>query len=176
MSTPQPPDDWNPPSAFDLVKEMNAHAGRLATFLTLFLTATTFTIGLGPVHEALYQTPDSSYVLLIGMLGLLGWNLSIGLISVLTAMHPAVEPVQASRQSWESLLEEKHRCCQRAFTAFEASVMALIGVWVTSVFRGPAPIYVLGYVVVFICAFFAFPLGSPIQWFARVTYRFRRPG
>jgi len=163
MSAPHPPDEWNPPPVFDLVKEMNGHAGRPATFLTLFLAATIFSVGNGPVHEALYQTPDLSYVLLIVMLCLLVWDLSIGLISVLVAMEPAVEPIQASRQSWESLLETKHRNCERAFNAFSASVMALIGVWAASIFRGPAPFYVVGYVLVFMCAVAALPLLWPMQ-------------
>lgn len=173
MSALKPPDNWQPPSAFDLVKEMNAQAGRLATFLGLLLASTTFSVGNGPVHEALYQTHDVSYLLLIIMLCLLAWDLSIGFLSVLLAMDPAVESIQASRQSWESLLEVKHRYCQRAFNASIASAMALGGAWAASLFRGPTLIYGLGYVFVFICAVAALPYFWGIPRFAEATYRLR---
>jgi hypothetical protein len=46
-------DAWEPSPLFDLVKELNAHAGRLAALSGVLIAATALSFADGPVHDAI---------------------------------------------------------------------------------------------------------------------------
>jgi hypothetical protein len=44
---------WKPPTEFDLVKELNTQAGRLATLIGLVFTGSAFAANSPQVHDAI---------------------------------------------------------------------------------------------------------------------------
>jgi hypothetical protein len=110
------------PSSFELVKELNAHAGRLLTLLGLLAAATTFSLGSGAIRDVLAANqPGPRNVAIFVVIALLAMNLLQGFLLTAGALDPAV-PVDAQKETeWAQLLESKH------YMSFLASWTALVG-------------------------------------------------
>jgi hypothetical protein len=93
--------DWR--ALFDVVKELNAHAGRLATLIGLLLAASTFSLTNGLIHDAIASVNVERYSLLYGCLAALGLNLFGSLTSVLRALDPVVPTRLSDPNAWAAL-------------------------------------------------------------------------
>jgi hypothetical protein len=123
---------WEPPSYFDVVKEMNAHVGRLATLFGLLVAGTTFTLANGPIHETL-NAPSPAITF---QLFLLAFDLVFGGVSVLAAMDPAVPIYLADEAAWTRLIIQKRHLCTWILGAILATLCVLISLWGEPFYRG----------------------------------------
>jgi len=102
------PEEWKPPPLFEVVKELNAHAGRLLTSLALLLTATAFSLSNGQIRDVLPATDrvpqrTSTIILLL----LLATNLIAGFMSINAALQPPVPIDVTSEAGWAQLVISK---------------------------------------------------------------------
>ncbi len=123
------PDNFTPPALFDVVKELNAHAGRLATLLGLIVAASSFSLTNGPIHDALLQLDFDKHALLYGCVVSVAMDLFGGAMSVLYAMDPALPATLISVDRWQTLIKEKTRRCARAKFAVITSLIGLFAAW-----------------------------------------------
>lgn len=77
--------DWQ--RLFDVLKEVNAHAGRLATFLGLVVGATTFSLKSGALRDAV-TAADRQHVSVYAMLALVALALGRAVLFALRALDP----------------------------------------------------------------------------------------
>src|SRR5439155_15956241 len=93
------------PALVDNVKEMNAHAGRLATVLAFVLTATSFSLTAGPVHDALVAPFDLKNALVYVALIVLASGFTWGAVAAVMALQPAIPREHAeTTHAWRDLL------------------------------------------------------------------------
>src|SRR5690349_18305756 len=95
------PVDESVPSGFDVVKELNAHAGRLASVLGFLVAGTSFTFTNGAVRDAL-ALPSQGRLPVYLALAWLGLSLFGATAYVLAAMHPPL-PRYMREQTWQGL-------------------------------------------------------------------------
>jgi hypothetical protein len=137
-----PPSDWLRPSPFDIVKEQNAHAGRLATLLGIVLAAISVTLANGPVHDAIVK-PSSAHGLLYFALFALAVGLFDGAITVGQAMEPPVTSHIANDEAWATLVERKRNRSLEASFDVVLCLAALVAVW-ASAFTDTGPYWPIG--------------------------------
>ena len=135
------------PPTFDVVKELNGQAGRLATVYALMLTFFAFTVAAQPIKDGLAgmanpivapTTLSTSGLISVGLsaailIGLVfgGATLAIGLLVVIDALEPAVPAERVlEEQSWAHLLRHKRRMCGVAVALLRLAITALLLVWV----------------------------------------------
>jgi hypothetical protein len=82
--------EWNPPPEFDLIKELNGHAARLATLLGLVVAAVAFSLGNGPLKDSLTSFDLSAHAFVYGALVVVGLCVFFGGASVLNVLTPAI--------------------------------------------------------------------------------------
>lgn len=94
-------DAWKPPSEFDLVKELNAHAGRLSALVSLLAAGST-----------------------------LGWSLGRAVLSLVKGIDPAVvQSNWSSRDDWYKLIQRKRDCCSDCVACFAVALPSLLFSW-----------------------------------------------
>ena len=100
MTPPTPSGLPNKPasvaSEFDVVKELNAHLGRIGTVLRLMTTAAAVTVWVGPTHDALASIPAQGPSAVSTALVSLGANLAFGMLFLLMGMDPPIPDVLSS--------------------------------------------------------------------------------
>jgi hypothetical protein len=153
-STPSPTtEEWKPPSDFDIVKEYNAHAGRLATMFGLLVAATSLSLATGAIHDRV-GTGDSRYWPVYVALAVLGANLAFGALAIVGAIEPAVPDDIKEKQSWIELSAKKRSECLQSARAFLGGLAALAAAWAWSYSETLPAIVVLGVG----CVVFAFSM------------------
>ena len=118
------------PSSFALVQELNAHADRLATLLTVVVVVTSFSLVNGPIHDALVSFDPSAHGFLYGALFLLGWCLFGGIVAVLGAMNPALPLSTDDEQQWRDLIARKRSENTETAINISGSLLSLLGAWI----------------------------------------------
>lgn len=118
------------PSSFALVQELNAHAGRLATLLTVVVVVTSFSLVNGPIHDALVSFDPSAHGFLYGALFLLGWCLFGGIVAVLGAMNHALPLSTDDEQQWRDLIARKRSENTETAINISGSLLSLLGAWI----------------------------------------------
>jgi hypothetical protein len=112
--TAQPPGskaEWKPPPEFDVIKELNGHAGRLATLLGLVVAASALSLSNDPIKDTLVKFDLSAHPVVYGALALAGLCLFIGLISVIRALDPAASVAAWVRLPQRAYRSRNSRCC-----------------------------------------------------------------
>jgi hypothetical protein len=89
LSPPSETPEWKPPPEFELIKELNGHAGRLATLLGLVVAALALSMSNGPIKDALTGFDLSAHAFVYGALLLAGLCIYSGAISAINALDPA---------------------------------------------------------------------------------------
>jgi len=120
------------PTPFDALKELNAHAGRVATLLGLLLAATSLSLANGPVHDAVVLFNPSAHGFMYGLLIVLGFTLYGGVLGVTAAMNNALPMAMDDEQQWTELVVRKRLQVSQALWITWASVSALMAVWVVA--------------------------------------------
>jgi hypothetical protein len=118
------------PSSFDLIKELNAHAGRLATLLTIVVVVTSFSLANGPIHDALVAFDPSAHGFLYGALVLLAFCVFGGVVAVLGAMNPALPLSPDDEQQWRDLIARKRSQNAEAAIDISGSLLSLLWAWI----------------------------------------------
>jgi hypothetical protein len=119
------------PAPWELVKELNAHAGRLATLLGLLLTATSLTIATGPIHDAIGAADISAHGVLYALLIMLGISLLALSRSVIVVLEPPLPIPKDGEYDWSGLIAKKRQESSSAAALAGVTVWALLLVWVT---------------------------------------------
>ena len=130
-----------------MVKELNNHAGRLASALGLFATLAVVSFSLGPLHEKtisldptafgrLFSNPGATVggltLEVVAVVGLVGFT-GLALIEVFGAVQdPAAFPLD-SDSSMERLIRHKTLTINRASRFLGASFLALLLAWISLV-------------------------------------------
>jgi hypothetical protein len=120
------------PTNFDLLKELNAHVGRLATVLAIVVAATSFTLANGPIRDALSSFNVATHGHVYGMLLLLGATLWIGTQSVMGAMTPALPLVRDDEKHWTDLVARRTTQSMQAAVSVSFSASCLLLAWIFS--------------------------------------------
>jgi len=154
VSTTAPdPGGFQPPPLFELVKELNAHAGRLLTLLGLLVTATAFSLSNGLIRDALVSghQPQSGATNIV--LILLALNLMIGFFAVAAALQPPVPMDVTSEADWTQLVTDKHDNNLDTTWAAFVGIGCLGSAWFLASPDVPStpPILQIGLPIVFAC-------------------------
>lgn len=145
MST-QPPDpespphtdksDWKPPPEFDLIKELNGHAGRLGTLLGLVVAASALSLSNGPIKDALTNFDLSAHAFLYGALIVVGTCIFIAFSAVANALDPATPILQLGQRAgdideheWVKLVIWKQHWTIQAAGFVLSTMLALLLAW-----------------------------------------------
>jgi len=154
----------NVPSSFDIVKELNTHAGRLATVLAFVLAATTFSLSIGPVHDTISRIPVEL------ALSVLGVSLGVAAITMISLLESPVPPDLDNSLLWGQLIARKKTEISQVVIAILTGIVSLIAAWFGSTPSEPLA-WQYGFVEIFFVAGLA--IGFPVRW---VRDRRRRRG
>jgi hypothetical protein len=118
----------------EIVKELNSHAGRLATLLGFVLTATSISLGNAPIHDDLIK-PDASHTLIYLSLVLIALVLIGGVAAVGSALQPPLpeDKDMSNQHEWNRLKEHKRAKSRIASLSVFLGVIGLITVWTSAV-------------------------------------------
>src|SRR5438270_558840 len=120
--------DWKPPPEFEIVKELNAHAGRIATSLAFLLAAGSISIANGAIRDILSRPAGTLQPVSVS-LALSGMSLIAGIMFLAFAFEPAVPLNLKDISAWCRLLERKRRYSEIALGAVVSSVFGLLAAW-----------------------------------------------
>jgi hypothetical protein len=113
LSPPSETPEWKPPPEFELIKELNGHAGRLATLLGLVVAALALSMSNGPIKDALTGFDLSAHAFVYGALLLAGLCIYSGAISVINALDPAAAVLHRGQRARELDDHEWAKACHR---------------------------------------------------------------
>lgn len=124
---------WKPPSHFDVLKELNAQTGRLATLVGLLVAAITFTTANGPLREVLTNPSQLSGNRLARVVDviLLAWDLGVAAVGAALAMYQAVPTEVDHEDAWKKLIARKRGWCRLTEIAIPFTLGALMTVWLS---------------------------------------------
>jgi hypothetical protein len=123
------------PSFFELIKEQNAHAGRLSVLAGALITVLTFSLTNGPLHDLLFSpsSPALAWIAGCAATAVDALNLILAVLAFLPAIEPAVLKPTASEREWSGLLSTKLSATRAIVAALGSSVAALICAWLTAI-------------------------------------------
>jgi hypothetical protein len=127
--------EWQPPNEFDLVKELNAHAGRLGTIIGLMFTAAVLIVTNSPMRETLrLGQPENSTgttwtLLVLGILGAVAVSIMNGMLEVMLIQQPPFPLRWRDREHWAASVAYKHNRCIVGTGYIAFTIPALIVVW-----------------------------------------------
>jgi hypothetical protein len=99
------PKHFEPPPYFDLVKELNGHAGRLASLLAFVVAVLVFSTANGPIHDQIAANALGTETLVVLLITAV--LIFLGAASVGIAMHPPVAYDRNNEQEWARLVTRK---------------------------------------------------------------------
>src|SRR2546423_2730500 len=119
------------PSDFDVVKELNAHTGRLATALGIAFASGSLSLGNGPIHDALATTRTEYWPVYVALI-FYALDLAASGFFLLNAMEPPL-PQNAS---WKDCINTKQSSGAVAAYLLLAAFLAIGLAWVLA-YVGP---------------------------------------
>ena len=122
-----------PPTVIEIVKELNSHAGRVASMLGFVLAATSISLGNGPIHDDLVK-PDTSHTLIYFSLVLIALVFIGGVAAVGSALQPPLptDMQMSDQHEWDRLKQHKRAQSRIASLSVFLGVIGLIAVWTSA--------------------------------------------
>jgi hypothetical protein len=123
---------WEAPSDFEVVKELNANAGRLATALGFLPAAASNSLSTGPLHFAdttISAAPGLKSDGVYAALALVGVGLLFSVTALGSAMQPTIPDRPQEHVRWTDLIARKTALSEAADYLIFGCCVGLIAAW-----------------------------------------------
>jgi hypothetical protein len=129
--------EWQPPSPYDVVKELNNQIGRIAGMLTLFFVLLTFIItNSSEVHDAVTKW-QGHWATICSILGMFS-ALTFAVAGIVTGLQPTVASRIEDKSRWEHLLQRKTKACRWATWSVVLFLAEVTMLWLSALIQ-PSP-------------------------------------
>jgi hypothetical protein len=118
-----------PPSNFELLKELNAHAGRICTLVGFLLATISLSLATGPIHDAI-SSPSTEYKPIYFALEYLGLNMLIVVQGLIHALQPSIPEHFQDDGAYHALVLQKQTIYKRISPLLGSAVILLSAAWV----------------------------------------------